>query len=452
MNISGVSGILVAGLFFWSSSAAIPQFAHAQESTAPQSAGPDSTGPESTGQDAAAPAETAAETQGAPDTGKPLNAQEMEILVARIALYPDELIALISGASLYPLQIVEASRFLDAYEKDSSLKPKESWDGSVVSLLNYPEIVRMMSDDLEWTQAFGNAIAYQQKDVLVAIQQLRDEAVANGVIKTDDKIEVVEESDNVVIKPANPEKVYIPQYEPEMLYVTDYVPVPVAYYPEPYPPYWYPSATFFAGFVTGAAWGAVVDWDEWGVWGGHWHGGDIDIDCNNCFNDVDFNGKINFNDVDWKNVDRDKISFDANSFNELDHNEFKNQVKADGDNAISDRAKDIKHHESLTGSGSASGSKDVRKSTLEGLKNPSAATPAETRGREGSRQTGADGNAGKPKPAARADNRPEKPSGLGKVERGKTAKVNSDRGRKAMGGGNRGGGHRQIDRPAGRRN
>ena len=110
----------------------------------------------------------------------PLSADEMEVLVARIALYPDELIAVITGASLYPLQIVEAARYLDKYAKDKSLKPNENWDGSVVSLLNYPDVVKMMSDDLAWTQQLGDAIAYQQKDVLVAIQQLRDEAVAKG--------------------------------------------------------------------------------------------------------------------------------------------------------------------------------------------------------------------------------------------------------------------------------
>ena len=95
---------------------------------------------------------------------EPLSPDELEVLVARIALYPDELIAVITAAALYPLQIVEAARFLDQYAKDKSLKPKESWDGSVISLLNYPDIVKMMSDDLDWTQALGDAIAYQQKD------------------------------------------------------------------------------------------------------------------------------------------------------------------------------------------------------------------------------------------------------------------------------------------------
>lgn len=110
-------------------------------------------------QDKAAATASAAAAQ-APE---PLEEDELEILVARIALYPDELVAVISEASLYPLQIVEANRFLDQVAKKPGLKPKESWDGSVISLLNYPDIVKMMSDDLEWTQALGDALTYQQK-------------------------------------------------------------------------------------------------------------------------------------------------------------------------------------------------------------------------------------------------------------------------------------------------
>ncbi|PTE10015.1 DUF3300 domain-containing protein [Mesorhizobium helmanticense] len=397
---------------------------------------------------------------------EPLSADEMEVLVARIALYPDELVAVITAAALFPLQIVEGARYLDKYEKDKSLKPKESWDGSVVSLLNYPEVVTMMSDDLEWTQALGDAIAYQQKDVLIAIQQLRDEAVAKGVIKTDDKIQVVEENDNVVIKSASPEVIYVPQYPPEMLYEPGYAWEPIRYYPEPYPYYWYPGATFFAGAVTGAIWAAAVDWDDWGVWGGRWDGGDIDIDCNNCFNNRNFNGKVNFNDVDWRNVDRDKINIDRDQLNKFDRSEIKNKVKANGDNAIRDRAKDIKKRDQVAnrGPGKTSGTRDVRKSTLDGLKGQggqAATRPATkanvdrpaakpTANRPATTPAKATRPAGKPKPAHKVDNRPKKPSGLGNPARGKSTKVSSNRGHKSMGGGNRGGGgHKQIRRPSG---
>ena len=399
----------------------------------------------------------------------PLSADEMEVLVARIALYPDELIAVITGASLYPLQIVEAARYLDQYAKDKSLKPKESWDGSVISLLNYPDVVKMMSDDLEWTQALGDAIAYQQKDVLVAIQQLRDEAVAKGVIKTDDKMQVVEENDNVVIKSANPEVIYVPQYEPQMLYEPDYAWQPISYYPDPYPNYWYPGATFFAGAVTGAIWAAAVDWDDWGVWGGDWDGGDIDIDCNDCFNNRDFNGKVNFNDVDWKNIDRSKINIDRDQLNKLDRDNIKNKIERNGNNA--DSRPRPRHQEARPGrqQGARQDRRDERRAQEH-------ARRAEGPGRPGCKQAGQQARHGQParrqarrgqppsrQARQRATARPasrslrqgpttvrRSPRGSATSNRGKATKVNSNRGHKSMGGGHRGGGgHKQVRRRGG---
>ncbi|MCF6100443.1 DUF3300 domain-containing protein [Mesorhizobium muleiense] len=432
-------------------------------------AGPGSAHP-AVAQEQVAAADASGDATTSPE---PLSADEMEVLVARIALYPDELIAVITAAALYPLEIVEAARFLERYEKDKSLKPKESWDGSVVSLLNYPDIVKMMSDDLEWTQTLGDAIAYQQKDVLVAIQQLRDEAVAKGVIKTDDKIQVVKENDNFVIKSASSEVIYVPQYPPQMFYEPGYVWEPIRYYPDPYPYYWYPGATFFAGAVTGAIWAAAVDWNDWGVWGGRWNGNDINIDCNNCFNNRDFNGKINLNDVDWKNIDRSKINIDRNQFNKFDRNNIKNRIEKNGDNAIRDRARDIKKNDKLANRvpGKTAATRDIRKSTLDGLKgqggqaanrpgnrpnvNRPEARPAVADRPTANRQTAKPAKinrpAGKPKPAARVDNRPKKPSGLGNVDRGKVTKVSSNRGHQSMGGGSRGGGHKQIKRSGGGR-
>lgn len=432
--------------------------------------------------------QTAAADPGAPasQTPEPLSADELEILVARIALYPDELIAVISAAALYPLQIVEAARFLDDYAKDKNLKPKDSWDGSVISLLNYPEVVKMMSDDLEWTQTFGDAIAFQQKDVLIAIQQLREEAVAKGIIKTDDKVKVETSGDNIVIQPVSTEKIYVPQYEPEMLYSANYPIAPVSYYPEPYPSYWYPGATFFAAAVTGAVWAAAVDWDDWGVWGGRWDGGDIDVDCNRCFNNRDFNGKVNFNDIDWKNVDRSKLNIDRNQLAKFDRTNIRNKVKANNNNAVRNRAANIRNERKAALPARAGGARDVRKSTLEGLKGrpgdgslarqnvnrpdagrrpdvkrpagskPSISKPAVKKGTHVNRPVG------KSRPAARVDHRPKSPSSLGHVNRGKVSSVHSNRGHHSMGGGYRGGGrpavhrgggggHRAVHRGGGRR-
>lgn len=393
---------------------------------------------------AAADTQTAA--ANATQAAAPLSEDELEILVARIALYPDELVAVISAASLYPLQIVEAARFLDDYAKDSSLQPKATWDGSVISLLNYPDIVRMMSDDLDWTQTLGDAIAYQQQDVLIAIQQLREQAVADGVIQSDDKVTIVQEGDNVVIQPTNTETVYVPQYEPQMLYDPGYPPAPIAYYPDPYPNYYYPTATFFTGFVTGAIWGAVVDWDDWDVWGGHWDGGDVDIDigCNNCFNDRDFSGEINWNDVDWNNIDRDKITIDKDQFANIDKTNIKNNIRTDiernPDNSIRNKAAGIKKERPTTLPGQTGQVRDVRASTLEGLQRPEARPAARPQARPDKPQVAARPQAkpakvsrpvGKPKPGAKVDRRPKKAAALGNPGKGKVQKVSAKRGHKA---------------------
>src|SRR5689334_10302889 len=128
--------------------------------------------------------DSTAQASGAPSsTNQPqlLSDEELETLVARVALYPDDLVALVLAGSLYPLQIVQAQRYLDDVKTKKDLKPDASWDGSIISLLNYPQIIKMMNDDLTWTQSMGEAVVNQQKDVLVAIQQLRDKAVAQGV-------------------------------------------------------------------------------------------------------------------------------------------------------------------------------------------------------------------------------------------------------------------------------
>ncbi|MBY5702195.1 DUF3300 domain-containing protein [Rhizobium leguminosarum] len=404
------------------------------------------------------------------DAPAPLSEDELEILVARIALYPDELVALVTSASLYPLQVVEAARFLETLKKQPELKPKTTWDGSIVSLLNYPQIVTMMSEDLDWTQSLGEALSYQQKDVLIAIQQLRDKAVADGIIKTDDKIKVSQENDNVVIVSASPDKIYVPQYVPEMLYEPNYVAAPIGYYSEPYPNYYYPTATFFAGVVTGAVWAAAVDWNRWGVWGGRWNG-NVDIDCNNCFNNI--NGKVNINDVDWKKVDRSKIGFDSAQFNKIDRNSFRTSIEANGNNRVgargTDRANTVRDQpgkvsvndvrkskidaDRVNATRNKAGNRGVASGGGKGAqaaqnRRPEARTP--NRAAENARPgVNAKRPVAKPKPAARVDSRPRKPSALGQVDSGRRAEMQSNRGRQAMAGGNRGGGGGEIRRGGG---
>ncbi|MDM9623020.1 hypothetical protein A6U87_07355 [Rhizobium sp. AC44/96] len=384
----------------------------------------------------------ASATTGTADSTE-LSDEDMQVLVARIALYPDELVALITAASLYPLQIVEAARFLDQAKGNSSLKPKDDWDGSVVSLLNYPDIVKMMSGDLDWTQDLGDAVADQQKDLLIAIQTLRDKAVADGIIKSDDKVKVVQQNDNVVIQAANPEKIYVPQYEPQMLYDDGYAPAPIGYYPDPYPNYYYPTATYFAGFVTGAVFGAVVDWDRWGVWGGHFDGNDIDIDCDHCFNNFDRNGKVNFNDVDWKNVDRSKIKFDHSQFANIDKTNIRNRLEAGGNNDIRARAKSVKANAAKADHARVTPAaiKDVRTNKIAGGNRPGAGGGGELRDRVGNGPSGdrrgeiGNRDIGHHAMAGKRDVRPNRPSGLGEVRPRGAANLHSQRGGQAMGGG-----------------
>ena len=401
--------------------------------------------------------------QAAEQAPEPLSAEELEILVARIALYPDELVALISAASLYPLQIVEAERFLEDSKTKKDLKPKTTWDGSVVSLLNYPEIVKMMSEDLDWTQLLGEAIVNQQEELLSAIQQLREQAVAKGVIKTDEKVKVVKEQNNIVIEPASKEVIYVPQYEPEMLYEPNYAYTPVTYYPEPYPYYWNPAATYFAGAVTGAIWAAAVDWDD-GFWGGDWdhhHGGwgndvNVDIDCNKCIIGSDFNGKLNINDVDWRKVDRNKININKNEFNKIDNSKFKNSFSNNKSARLDNKVTNIKggnRVNAVNNKGNFQGN-DIRKSTLENLKKNEVSNfkpsdkmarpgntnlkPADKMARPGDkteRPANLDRPVGKPKPANKMDKRPESLSPLGEMNRGRDAMAQSKRGNKSMGGG-----------------
>ena len=111
-------------------------------------------------------------TQQTPTQPALLSAEELETMVARIALYPDDLVALVLAGSLYPLQIVQADRYLSDVKAKPGLKPNADWDGSVISLLNYPQIIKMMNDDLNWTQQMGQAVAAWCADPLALVGAL----------------------------------------------------------------------------------------------------------------------------------------------------------------------------------------------------------------------------------------------------------------------------------------
>ena len=168
-----------------------------------------------------------------------LSSEELQDLVAPIALYPDDLVAIVLPASTYPLQIVAASRYREQADADRSSEPDETWDESVVALLNYPEALALLNDDLDWTWSLGQAVATQQPDVLAAISEFRLAAIEAGNLASDE-YQIVTVNDNIVtIKRREEEVVYVPYYDPEVVTVR-HVRRVYHYYPTPYPVYYYP--------------------------------------------------------------------------------------------------------------------------------------------------------------------------------------------------------------------
>lgn len=148
--------------------------------------------------------------------------QDLQALTAPIALYPDLVLVLTLQASLAPLDIVQAQRFLEAYAEDPTLEPDPDWDESVIGLLNYPSVVRRMSEDLDWTAQLGEAVITQLGGVQDAIQEIRNFMHAIGGLQSDDKVTVIVEGDIIRIQPTDENAVFIPQYEPAALLAAFY--------------------------------------------------------------------------------------------------------------------------------------------------------------------------------------------------------------------------------------
>jgi len=193
-----------------------------------------------------------------------LTATELEELLGPVALYPDDLLAIVLPASTYPLEIVQAARFLDELEADGSLEPDESWDESVVALLNYPEVVRMMDKEIDWTWRLGEAVISQQADVIAAIESFRDRAYAAGNLESDEYQTVSNDDGVIEIDPVDDEIIYVPYYEPEEVVV--YQPRRVYYYyPQAYPVYYYPypyGHSFTSGYFWGVTTAFTIGWSN----------------------------------------------------------------------------------------------------------------------------------------------------------------------------------------------
>src|SRR5580658_2738239 len=153
------------------------------------------------------------------------NPEQLQQLVAPIALYPDSLVASVLGASSYPSQVAQANDFLAARqnftpEQIASDADKQSWAPAVKSLLAFPPVVRNLASNLSWTSELGDAYYNQPADVMNSIQEMRREAKKHGALKSNDQIKVIDKHGYITIEPSDPDShtVYLPAYDPWLVY------------------------------------------------------------------------------------------------------------------------------------------------------------------------------------------------------------------------------------------
>jgi hypothetical protein len=231
----------------------------------------------------------ALQEQAPPEQSVKIPADQLDSLVAPIALYPDPMLSQTLVASTYPLEIMQLQQWLERNPglKDQALVDavsKQPWDPSIQAMAALPDVAKRLADDIQWTTDLGNAFLAQQSDVMSAVQRMRAKAQETGALTSNAQqtveTEMIDNKTVIVVEQADPSVVYVPSYNPEAVYG------PPAY---PYPPISYPSystgaviassaISFGVGVAMGAAWGG-----GWG-WGAGWGHNDIDINVDNNFN------------------------------------------------------------------------------------------------------------------------------------------------------------------------
>jgi hypothetical protein len=237
-------------------------------------------------------AESQEMTTTTPEAPKIPNDQ-LDSLVAPIALYPDALLSQTLVASTYPLEIIQLEQWM---KKNKDLKgkaladavEKQKWDPSIQAMALFPDVVKQLAENVSWTTDLGNAFLAQQSDVMDAVQRMRVKAQGAGNLKSSQQQKVesktVESKNVIVIEQADPQVVYVPAYNPTVVYGAP----PTYPYPSMYYPPGYGALAFGAGVAIGAAWGG----GGWG-YGCGWGHGDVNINYNNKY--VNHYNKTNVN-------------------------------------------------------------------------------------------------------------------------------------------------------------
>jgi hypothetical protein len=205
--------------------------------------------------------------------------EQMQQLVAPIALYPDSLVAQILAASTFPEQVVEADRWIQAHpdlEGDNLAQAvgQQSWDSSVKALTAFPSVLANMDKNVSWTSSLGDAYYNQQQDVMDAVQEMRLRAQQSGTLESTAQQTVTTQGSTIEIEPASPDVVYVPAYDPWLVYGDPLVAWPGWY---TYPGVWYdgPYLSFGAGFEIGYLGGYGWGWRHWGS---DWHHRSVTFD------------------------------------------------------------------------------------------------------------------------------------------------------------------------------
>jgi hypothetical protein len=218
-------------------------------------------------------------------TTRKFRQEELDQMLAPIALYPDSLLAQILMAATYPLEVVQAERWAKANRNlrgdqlNDALDQKD-WDPSVKALAPFPQVLSMMSERLEWTQRLGDAFLDQQDEVMDTVQRLRARAQAAGNLRDTEQQRLIVQEGAIEIEPVQPEVVYVPVYDPTVIYGPWWYPA--------FPPFFFPPPPglvivrgfgFWTGITVGRAWGY-----SWGRW-----------DWRNHYVNVNINRNININ-------------------------------------------------------------------------------------------------------------------------------------------------------------
>jgi hypothetical protein len=234
------------------------------------------------------PLQTAPQSSSSQDASALIPPDQLDSLVAPIALYPDPLLAQVLAASTYPLELMQLQQWLAKHpglqgKALAAAVARQPWDPSVQAMAVLPDVVKQLADNIQWTTDLGNAFLAQESDTMNAVQRMRQKAENTGSLQSTPQqvveTRVVENKSVIVIEPSSPETIYVPSYNPTVVYGA----APVY----AYPPIAYPSAGYYAAgaaisFGLGVAAGAFWGGGGWG-WNAGWGRGDINVNRNNAF-------------------------------------------------------------------------------------------------------------------------------------------------------------------------